>query len=280
MARRLAPVPDVDQILDTARFDVHPAAAVWPTLPEDELRALADDIKANGLIHPIVIDAANRILDGRNRLAACELAGVEPAFVLHTVDPIAFILGANARRRHMSKGAVAMAAWQAACLENKQSQRAVSDSIGANPGNVGRASVVARWAPDLVGPVIAGTESLDAAYKTARDRKAEHDSHGERLGRLPEDLADLVEAERMTLSEAEAAHRRREQDVADKQRATRAWFGKVVALVDFGADADPVTMARELVDRLVDVTDQDRDVWERAAALVDAVWDLLRGGGR
>jgi ParB-like nuclease family protein len=41
---------------------------------------LASDIKERGLLQPIVLDADGRMLDGRNRLAACEIAGVKPVF--------------------------------------------------------------------------------------------------------------------------------------------------------------------------------------------------------
>ncbi len=46
-------------------------------MTDDELAGLAADIKANGLIHPIVTDAAGVVIDGRNRLRACEIAGVD-----------------------------------------------------------------------------------------------------------------------------------------------------------------------------------------------------------
>src|SRR3954447_2894984 len=62
-------------------FDVHPAAAVLPMMSDDELDDLAADIEANGLLHPIVLDADGELLiDGRNRLEACCRAGVEPQF--------------------------------------------------------------------------------------------------------------------------------------------------------------------------------------------------------
>jgi ParB-like chromosome segregation protein Spo0J len=53
---------------------VHPVAALFPMLADDELDELVADIKARGLLQPIVLDAEGRVLDGRNRLAACEIA--------------------------------------------------------------------------------------------------------------------------------------------------------------------------------------------------------------
>src|SRR5215212_6078762 len=58
----------------------HPACLLFPRLDDPELNDLAADIRARGLIHPIVrLDG--RILDGKNRLEACRIAGVEPRYV-------------------------------------------------------------------------------------------------------------------------------------------------------------------------------------------------------
>ena len=51
---------------------------------------------------PIVLDVEGRILDGRNRYAACEKAGVKPAFVNYAgKDPHGYALAVNKHRRHM-----------------------------------------------------------------------------------------------------------------------------------------------------------------------------------
>ena len=50
------------------------------------------------------------LIDGRNRRAACKVAGMEPTSRdLNGEDPTAFVLSANIHRRHMTKGQRAMA---------------------------------------------------------------------------------------------------------------------------------------------------------------------------
>ena len=89
---------------------VHPIADLFPMMTDEELANLAADIKANGLIHPIVVDKDGLVIDGRNRARACEIAGIEPATVLFKGDdPRAYIIASNIARRHMSKGQQAMA---------------------------------------------------------------------------------------------------------------------------------------------------------------------------
>ena len=89
---------------------IHAAADLFPMMPEEELQELARDIAANGLIHPIVLDDQKQVVDGRNRLAACKIAQVEPRFEqLNGRDPLAYIVSANLARRNLTKGQQAMA---------------------------------------------------------------------------------------------------------------------------------------------------------------------------
>jgi ParB family chromosome partitioning protein len=50
-----------------------------PWMTEEELTALADDIKTNGLLQPITL-FEGKILDGKCRYQACIMAGVQPTF--------------------------------------------------------------------------------------------------------------------------------------------------------------------------------------------------------
>lgn len=84
-------------------IDIHAVAGFFPMLSDSELRELADDIAENGLQEALV-KQGNVLLDGRNRLAACKLAGVEPIYREFTGgDAAVFIVSANLKRRHLTK---------------------------------------------------------------------------------------------------------------------------------------------------------------------------------
>jgi hypothetical protein len=86
----------------------HPFAALFPALPPEEMEQLVQDIKERGQLEPIVLHQG-RILDGRNRYKACQIAGVKPRieeFDAKTSrrNPEEFVLSRNLRRRHLSVG--------------------------------------------------------------------------------------------------------------------------------------------------------------------------------
>jgi len=93
----------------------HDCAEIFPMLPKAKLQALADDIRANGLLDEIVLhDEA--VLDGRNRDLACEMAGVEPRYVTWNGEcgtPLAFVISKNKNRRQLTKSQSALAAAKA-----------------------------------------------------------------------------------------------------------------------------------------------------------------------
>lgn len=91
----------------------HPAAAAFPLLADLALAELAEDIAANGLREPIVIDAdSGRLVDGRNRLRACELAQVTPRALARKFDGelaiYEYVMSVNMYRRHLTTSQRAM----------------------------------------------------------------------------------------------------------------------------------------------------------------------------
>jgi hypothetical protein len=120
---------------------IHPAAELFPRMAEAELRELGEDIRKNGLRIPLALfndtaeaegreysekDDQYRLLDGINRLDAMKLVGLEftlkkgngrgwwldildgevdcPQPIVVYADPYAFVISANAHRRHLTPG--------------------------------------------------------------------------------------------------------------------------------------------------------------------------------
>lgn len=213
--------------------EVHPLAAVWPLLPDDELDALAESIVQNGLVEPLVLDQKGRLVDGRNRLEACRRAGAEPRFVVATLlldDTIAgFIAAKNADRRHLSAGQ--QAAGRALMLAEQGKRRNGRWARGTFANNqefdrsqevaLSKAGFVLDWTPDLLPQVLAGSLALDAAYQQAKAAEDEAKSE-ERANELAAaqlvdlrdnrpDLADLVDTGSLPLDDA--------LTIRDKERA-------------------------------------------------------------
>ena len=208
--------------------EVHPAAAVFPMLTDDELDQLAESIAEDGLLQALVLTPEGALLDGRNRLAACERAGVEPTFVVYDGDPVGFVAASNVHRRHMSTGARAMAVAQMLYDAGRRSngrwkRGSVPDADNGELSNTNwsalmkRAGRVIDYAPDLAPLVIAGATSLHAAVKEATDRAESADDDAGHLAELAVCAPDLHqrvidESDPTTLSEAMAAWKQRQRD--------------------------------------------------------------------
>ncbi len=179
---------------------VHPYADKFPMLPEGELADLAESIRANGLRQPVVVTPDGLILDGRNRAAACELAGVEPATVLYEGDDLAeYVIDANVGRRHMSAGARAMSTALVLAADGRRKDgrwKRGSVAIGESATKDGwqhrlkECGVVLDYAPDLAPAVVSGALALDAALRQAEDRRDAERCHLQEQERLAAEEAD------------------------------------------------------------------------------------------
>lgn len=219
--------------IDVFKLPVFPAADVFPMMPDDELRELAEDIKANGVREPIVI-ANGKLVDGRNRRAACKIAGVVPPVreLGEGEDPTAYVISANIHRRHMMTAQRAMA--EAIIYpEPEKGGRGKVNKLSRNRESLGvssktvenllsQARMVVKFAPELGPLVVAGAENLTTAYKTAIERKEEQESKSSRLEKLRTRhpmLADKVVEDELTLNGAVAEARERDAQERERRQA-------------------------------------------------------------
>jgi ParB-like nuclease domain len=234
---------------------VHPVADMFPMLSDDELRDLAEDIKAHGLLHPIVLDDEGRIVDGRNRDAACRIAGITPEYTtLNGHDPVAFILSQNIARRHLNKGQQAILVLRARSSESEDDSRGnVASLLGISEARLSEAGLILDWAEALADEVVKGSTKFDVALAEAKTRRAAASSTDAQMKRLrlqAPDLAELVADEHMSLAEALGALKVRQQQEADRRRATSQLADTMLMFLDPGEALTSAERAEQIVSTL------------------------------
>ena len=163
-----------------SEWTTHPAAAIFPLLEGTEFEGLVADIREHGLREAVWLDRDGRILDGRNRLRACELVGIEPRFETYEGDdPLGFVLSLNLHRRHLNESQRAMVAARVATLGRGQRRDRVDGSIdlstagellNVSGGSIKRARVVQEHGgPELVQAVDQGLVTVSDAAAVAKE---------------------------------------------------------------------------------------------------------------
>jgi hypothetical protein len=136
---------------------VHPAANLFPLMLPDELKALGEDIKKNGLREYIVTwgrGARPLLLDGRNRLDAAALVGLlevhngkllfggrELSFCAEHYarehDPYALAVSFNIHRRHLTAEQKRELIAKLIKATPEKSDRQIAETVKASPTTVG-----------------------------------------------------------------------------------------------------------------------------------------------
>jgi len=115
-------------------YEVHPACALLPMMPAAALTEMAEDIRRHGQRQPIHL-FEGRVLDGRNRLKACELAGVEPEVREWSGgDPVRWVLSLNFHRRHLSDDQKSVVGARAASLLMERAAAEAQAESAPTPG--------------------------------------------------------------------------------------------------------------------------------------------------
>lgn len=165
-------------------MDIHPAADLFPLLEGPAFDALAADIAAHGLRVPITIHPDGRLLDGRNRLRACEAVGATVTRETWTGElgsEVDHVISLNLARRHLDESQRAMVAARLATLPHGANQHA-QICASTQPEAAGRLNVSRRsvqharvvldsGTPELIAAVDQGLVPLSHAVKVAKTPK-------------------------------------------------------------------------------------------------------------
>lgn len=187
--------------------DIHPAAELFPLISDELLDDLAEDIKQHGLLEPCWLNKDGLLLDGRNRIRACQRAGIKPRFRQYDGhDEVGFIVSLNLRRRHLNENERAFLAVQLIPLyelqgleakakagsssapgksqkdgatlhhlsrdDAKRSTSRAAKDVNVAPRRVAQAKRVAENAPDLIPQIISGTITISKAETVVKNRLA------------------------------------------------------------------------------------------------------------
>jgi hypothetical protein len=133
-------------------YEVHPAATLFPMMDAESFERLKADIKENGQEKCITF-FDGMLLDGRNRMKACEELGFEPLIEEiedsgdGSFDPFKWVLSMNLHRRHLTESQRAMVAAKLANMKGGRPSKetvqicTVSLEQAADMLSVGRTSV-------------------------------------------------------------------------------------------------------------------------------------------
>ena len=189
-----------------------------------------------------MLDQEGKVLvDGRNRLAACKLAKVDPVFDRLPAgrDPLSYIATVNLIRRNLTKGQKAMAT---AMIYPEPDERGrgkksiatkSAETAGFSQRRLNVAREVLRYSRPLAESVLKGITTLDDALAKVKAEQQYQSSDESKLARLQKsapDLAEQVNEERLKINEAIAALQAREQEIKrvceDARRAAQDIVGQ------------------------------------------------------
>lgn len=164
---------------DSIQLPAHAATSIFPAMGEAEYQELKADIAKNGLRQPILV-YRNQVIDGRERLRACNELGIPPQY--KTVDVTEktvaeYIVSMNLKRRHLNDSQRAMVANSLAKLgKGKQANTAhavtqaqASKMLNVSVDSIQRARIVeTEGIPELIQAVENGKLDVTNASSIAR----------------------------------------------------------------------------------------------------------------
>ncbi len=128
---RICRVYDFDKLVEKIleQYEFHEVAELFPIVSKDDMKNMARDIFEKGLIDKITT-FEEKIIDGRNRIIACALAGVELRFesLPDSFTPEDYAISKNVMRRQL-KSAQKVELGLQLIKKEKQEQQIIENAI-------------------------------------------------------------------------------------------------------------------------------------------------------
>jgi len=221
-------------------LEFHPLANLFPLIEGADFDRLVEDVRANGLIEPIVM-LDDKILDGRNRyrawMAGSDMASGSQQATFRTFDPdtegdpLTWVLSKNLHRRHLNDGQRAAVAAEIEGYRHggkrggqdanvQLDRQAASDLMSISPRSTATAAKVKReGTPELFAAVKRGEVAPSVAVKLLTL------SPGQQLETLR-----TIEPRKLKTVAKQVARGETERRLGEKQRALPAeLFGLIYA---------------------------------------------------
>lgn len=171
-------------------FTQHELSRAFPAMSAEEFDGLKESIRKNGIQQPIVL-LGNEVIDGWHRYTAGKACFMRiPTVELGDVDPVAYVVAANAKRRNLSSSQLAFAVteankWTPSGRPSTHVDEKWTPGVHLNKTNAELAalaevsvstikqakSVQTHASPEVQAAVKAGTMSAKAAAATVKPQK-------------------------------------------------------------------------------------------------------------
>jgi len=270
----------------------HPVADLYP-LNQENVDAIAADIKANGQKLPILTLQDGRIVDGRNRYMACHKLGIPPKTEciengkpLSDEELVTIARSHNGKRRQLSKmQAACVAALEWKMLHPGENRRrhvkgdesakmhfhdfaAINHGVGERYAK--QALAVANWNIERLRQAKDDPRGLADAYEEFQEAgKAEKlKVRREKILGEHEDLLDRYQSGQLTVDEALtlAAERNAEREEDERTERSQAERAARVVIDFIALENTPDALAAAI--RLEIITKQQLTQYKKTAPLV------------
>lgn len=173
------------------KIDAHPAANLFPMMPDDQYQAFKEDIRKNGFQQDVTF-YKGQILDGRNRYkAAIELDLLDELPICEidddtNFDPYQWVISRNLHRRHLNESQRSMVGARLAKLRegrppntgetvsidtvNAPSLEKAAEQLQVGRASIARAkTVLNEGSQDLIDAVDQGKVAVSRAAAVAKE---------------------------------------------------------------------------------------------------------------